>query len=148
MIMNGKRPTLISGVPKPAVSLATIRSQARAMPSEPARTWPDAATIEGLPSSPSSMKTSRKSPVAEVLVRGRRVGGEAAQVAAGREDLLVGGGEHHDAGVVVLLDRPQRVEQLAEQLIGERVPRLRVVQGDGRDAVGDVELDLLVSSHE
>ena len=61
MIMNGNSPTLISGVPKPAVSLATIRSQARAMPSEPARTWPLAATSVGFPSSPISRNTSTKS---------------------------------------------------------------------------------------
>ena len=57
MIMNGNRPTLISGVPNPAPSLAMIRSQASAMPSEPARTWPFAATSDGLPSSPSSLNT-------------------------------------------------------------------------------------------
>ena len=40
-----------------------IRSQARAIPSDPARTWPEAATIDGLPSSPSSMKTCGNSAV-------------------------------------------------------------------------------------
>jgi hypothetical protein len=60
MIMKGKRPTLISGVPKPAPSRAMIRSQASAIPSDPARTWPFAATIEGLPSSPIALKTSTK----------------------------------------------------------------------------------------
>src|ERR1035441_9217204 len=54
MIMNGNRPTLISGVPKRTPSLATIRSQASARPSAPARTCPLAAQIEGLPSSPIS----------------------------------------------------------------------------------------------
>ena len=56
--MKGNRPTLISGVPKPAPSLATIRSQARAIPSDPARTCPFAATIVGLPSSPMVLKSS------------------------------------------------------------------------------------------
>ena len=49
MIMNGKTPTLISGVPNVAVCLATIRSQQSATPSEPASTWPLAAQIVGLP---------------------------------------------------------------------------------------------------
>ena len=40
-----------------------IRSQASAIPSEPASTWPVAATIDGLPSSPSSMKTCGNSAV-------------------------------------------------------------------------------------
>ena len=65
--MNGNRPTLISGVPKPAVSLAMIRSQASAIPSAPASTWPLAARIEGLPSSPSSVKTCGKSAVPRYL---------------------------------------------------------------------------------
>ena len=148
MIMKGKSPTLISGVPKPAVSLAMIRSQAIAIPSEPASTWPEAATIEGLPSSPSSMKTCGKEAGREVLVGSGRVGSEAAEVAARREDLLVGRSEHHHPGVVVLLDSPQGVEELREELVRERVPRLRIVQGDRRHTVGDLELDLLVSGHK
>ena len=76
MIMNGNRPTLISGVPKPAVSLAMIRSQASAIPSEPARTCPFAATIEGLPSSPSSRNTSTKSSIPMYLCA---VGASAAK---------------------------------------------------------------------
>ena len=90
----------------------------------------------------------REEPGGEVLVGGRRIRREAAEVAARREDLLVGGGEHHDASVVVFLDRAKRVQELRQQLIGERVPGLRIVEGDGRDAVCDLELDLLVSSHE
>src|SRR5919109_778973 len=43
MIMNGNTPTLISGVPNVAESLATTRSQASASPSAPASTWPYAA---------------------------------------------------------------------------------------------------------
>ena len=134
MIMNGNRPTLISGVPKPALSLATIRSQASAIPSEPARTWPLAATIEGLPSSPSSTEDLRERPVPKNLSAVGASAAEAAEVAAGREDLLVRGGEHDDAHGVVGLRRAQRLEQLAQQLIGERVARLRVVEGDRGDA--------------
>ena len=50
MIMNGNTPTLISGVPNVALSLATIRSHASARPSAPASTWPFAAQSVGLPS--------------------------------------------------------------------------------------------------
>ncbi len=67
MIMKGKIPTLISGVPKPAVSLATIRSQARAMPSAPARTWPLAAQRVGLPSCPISLNSAGKRSVPKCL---------------------------------------------------------------------------------
>ena len=52
--MNGNSPTLISGVPNPALSFAMIRSHASAMPSDPARQWPLAAQIVGLPSVPIS----------------------------------------------------------------------------------------------
>ncbi len=52
MIMNGNAPTLISGVPNSAPSLAITRSHASAMPSEPASTCPPAAHSDGLPSSP------------------------------------------------------------------------------------------------
>ena len=48
--MKGNTPTSISGVPKVALSLATIRSHASATPSAPASTWPLAAQMVGLPS--------------------------------------------------------------------------------------------------
>ncbi len=41
----------------------------------------------------------------------------------------------------------ERVEELGQELVGERVSRLGIVQRDRRDAVGDVELDLLVGGH-
>ncbi len=59
-IMNPNRPTLISGVPNVACSLATTRSQASASPSAPARTWPRAAQMTGLPSSPISVNRRGK----------------------------------------------------------------------------------------
>ena len=67
MIMNGKTPTLISGVPKRALSRATIRSQASASPSAPASTWPLAAHSDGLPSSPISWNRRGKRSVAKCL---------------------------------------------------------------------------------
>ena len=47
--MKGNTPTLISGVPKRAPSLARIRSQHSASPSAPASTCPLAAQTVGLP---------------------------------------------------------------------------------------------------
>jgi len=67
MIMNGNRPTLISGVPNRAPSLAMIRSQAKANPRAPASTCPLAAQIDGLPSSPSRRKARGKRSVAKCL---------------------------------------------------------------------------------
>ena len=105
MIMNGKTPTLISGVPNVAPSRATIRSQASARPSAPASTWPLAAQIDGLPSWPMQREQRAGSGRCRVLVDERHVGGEAGEVAAGREDLLVRRGEHDAAHVVVGLGR-------------------------------------------
>ena len=65
MIMNGNRPRLISGVPNSAVSAATTRSQARAMPSAPASTCPFAAQIVGLPSPPITPNRRTKRSVAK-----------------------------------------------------------------------------------
>ena len=67
MIMNGKAPTLISGVPNSAPSFATIRSQASAIPSAPASTWPLAAHRVGLPSSPISRKSAGNRSVPKCL---------------------------------------------------------------------------------
>ena len=58
--MNGNTPTLISGVPKVAVSLAITRSHESAMPSAPASTCPFAAHSVGLPSSPISRNSWTK----------------------------------------------------------------------------------------
>ena len=75
----------------------------------------------------------------EVLVHERRVGREAAEVAARREHLLVRGGEHDAAHGVVVARVRERGQQVVEQLVGERVARLGLVERDRRDAVvGDV----------
>ena len=67
MIMNGNSPTLISGVPNRAPSRATIKSHASAIPSAPASTWPLAAQIVGLPSSPISRNSRGNRSVAKCL---------------------------------------------------------------------------------
>src|SRR5215212_4167295 len=67
MIMYGNAPTLISGVPKVAPSLAITRSQERARPIPPASTWPLAAQRDGLPSRGISRKNSRKRSEAKCL---------------------------------------------------------------------------------
>ena len=124
MIMNGNTPTLISGVPKVAVSLATIRSQASAMPSAPASTWPFAAQIVGLPSSLISVNSRGKRSVPKCLCTSGTSAAKPVEVAAGAEHLLVGGGEHHAAHALVVARRLEGVDQLAEQLVGERVARV------------------------
>ena len=81
MIMNGNTPTSISGVPNVAVSLAITKSHASARPSAPASTWPFAAQIEGLPSSPSNRNRWGKRSVPDVLLDDRDVARELIQVA-------------------------------------------------------------------
>ena len=71
---------------------------------------------------------------AEVLVHERRVPREPAEVGARGEDLLVRGREHHAAHRVVVAGALKRLRQAQQQLRGERVARVRVVQRDRRDA--------------
>ena len=82
---------------------------------------------------------------AEVLVHERHVAREAAQVGARGEHALVRRGEHDAARGVVVAGGLVGVDQLAEQLVRQRVARVRLVQRDRRDAVVvDVEEDRLV----
>ena len=113
-------------------------------PSAPASTWPLAAQIVGLPSSPIRRNRRGKRSVAEVLVDERGLGGEPAEVAARGEDLLVGGREHDAADGVVVAGGGEGRDQLVEQLEGQRVASLGVVERDGRDPVGDLVAELLV----
>src|SRR3954462_8625226 len=152
MIMNGKTPTLISGVPNVAVSLATIRSQASATPSAPARTWPPArpAARAGPPRRADrrlaefadELEQAHEPLRAEVLVHQRHLAREAGQVAAAGEDLLVRGGEHDAAHVLVVAGALEGLDGLLQQLVGEGVARVGVVEGDRRDPVGGGVADL------
>ena len=136
MIMNGNTPTLISGVPKVALSFATIRSHASARPSAPASTCPFAAQIVGLPSVHDRPEQAREALRAEVLVHERHVGGELVEVAAGREDLLVRGGEHHAAHAVVVAGASSNAPiRSVSSSFAERVARVGLVEGDGGDAI-------------
>ena len=76
MIMNGNRPTLISGVPNPAPSLAMIRSQASAIPSEPASTWPVGGDDRGLAELAERLEDVGEGPVPKYLCA---VGASAAK---------------------------------------------------------------------
>ena len=132
--MKGKTPTLISGVPKVAFSPATTRSQASASPSAPARQWPLTAQITGLPSSPMTVKSRGKRSVADMLVHERHVGREAGEVPARAEGRLVRGGEHDAAHRVVVARRLEGGDEVGQQLVGQRVARVRLVHGDGGHA--------------
>ena len=148
MIMNGNRPTLISGVPKPALSLAMIRSQARAIPSAPASTWPLAATIDGLPSSPSSMNTCGKSAVPRYLWA---VGASAAKpprLPPAENTFSCEEASTTTRTASSAFAARSASSSSAQQLVGERVARLRVVERDRRDVLGDLVADLLVAGQE
>ena len=80
----------------------------------------------------------------EVLVDQRRVGGEAAEVGAGAEDLLARAGQDDGADLVVVADPLHRVDELAEHLVRERVALLGAVQRHRGDAAGDLVEKLLV----
>ena len=65
-----------------------------------------------------------------VLVGERHVGGEAREVAAAREHLLVRGGEHDAADRIVVTRGLERTEQFVEQFVRQRVARVRLIQCD------------------
>ena len=62
--------------------------------------------------------------MAKCLSTSGDVGGEAAEIGARAEDLVPGAGQHHRPDPVVVAGRPHRVDELAEQLRGERVALL------------------------
>ena len=140
MIMNGNTPTLISGVPKVALSLATIRSHASARPSAPASTWPFAAQSVGLPELHDRLEQPREALRAEVLVHERHVGGELVEAAAGREDLLVRRGEHHAAHAVV---GARELERRRSGRVSSSFESALRVSGWSRAMVATPSLDLI-----
>src|SRR4051794_40900859 len=72
----------------------------------------------------------------EVLVHQRHVGREAAEVAARAEGRLVRRRENYAAHVVVAACMLERLEQVVQELVAQRVSRVRLVERDRRDAVG------------
>ena len=81
---------------------------------------------------------AREPLAAECLARAATSARSPSQVAAAGEDPLVRRGEHHDPDRVVVAGVLERLDQLGEQLVGERVAGLGLVERDRRDAgVGD-----------
>ena len=123
-----------------------IRSQASAIPSAPASTCPLAAQIDGLPSSPSSRNSAREALGGEVLVHERHLGGEARPGWPPAENTFSWvevSTTHRTVGVVAR--GLERGDQLAQQLVGERVARVGLVERDRRHAgVGDVVAERVV----
>ena len=70
----------------------------------------------------------------DVLVHERHVGGEAGEVAARAEGRLVRGGEHDAAHGVVVARGLEGGDEVAQQLVGQRVARVGLVHGDGGHA--------------
>jgi hypothetical protein len=79
---------------------------------------------------------ARKALGPEVPVYDRDVSGELVEAGAGGEDLVVGRAEHDAADALVVAGRLERVDQLAQQLVRERVALVRLVERDGRDTIG------------
>jgi len=79
-----------------------------------------------------------------VSVDQRCIGVERAQVRAGGEDLVVGRRQDDAPHGVIVAGVAKRVQQPLEQRRRERVARLRVVEGDGRDAAFDFVEDKLL----
>src|SRR5215216_5680875 len=112
MIMNGKTPTLISGVPKVALSFATIRSHESA-----SQHVPVGRAQRRLSELHDRLEEPREALRAEVLVNERHLRRELVEAAPGREDGLVGGGQDHATHAVVGASQLERRRHVAEELI-------------------------------
>jgi hypothetical protein len=139
MIMNGKTPTLISGVPNVTPSRATIRSHARASPSAPARTCPFAAQIVGLPSSPTSVNSRGNFVVPKCLWTS---GTSAAKPARLPPELKTFSCVDVRT-IVVVAGALERRDERVEHRVAQRVARVGVVEADRGDARLDVVADRL-----
>ena len=133
--MNGNVPTLISGVPNVGLlggddQIARERDPERAGEHVPAR-----GADRRLAELADQLEQLDEALGAEVLVHERHLGREAAEVGARGERLLVRGGQHHAAHLLVVAGPLEGGDQAAEQLRRERVARVGVVQRDRRDAV-------------
>ena len=139
MIMNGNTPTLISGVPNRTPSRATIRSQASAMPSAPASTWPLAAQIDGLPSSPISRNSRGKRSVAKCLCTSGTSAANPARLPPLENTFSCVDVSTTQRTASSSRAALERGDQVVEHRVGERVARLRLVERDGGDArLGDL----------
>ena len=121
------------------------RSHASAMPNAPASTWPPAAQIDGLPSSPSSRKMWRsariRSACARAARRRRSRPGSRPRTRPSRARRSSTTQRTPSSSRALT----KRVDQLPEQLGRQRVAGVRLVERDRRDAaVRDVVEDRLV----
>ena len=132
--MNGNTPTLISGVPK---RTPVARDDEVARQRETQRAGQH-VTVGGadrrLAELADDAEQAREAISAEVLVHERRLRREPGQVAAAREHLLVGRGEHDAADGGVVTGRLEGGDQVVEDLVGERVARVGLVERDRGDA--------------
>ena len=134
MIMNGKAPTLISGVPNSAPSLRDDQVAGERDPQR-ARQHVAVGRAERRLAELADQPEQRREPVgAEVLVHERDLGREAGQVGARGEHPLVRGGEHDAAHAVVLAREREGREQVVEQLGRQRVAVVGLVERDRGDA--------------
>jgi hypothetical protein len=69
-------------------------------------------------------------------VHERGLGRKAGQVASAGEDLLVRRREHDGADSLVVARQLEGLDQVVEHVVGQRVARLRVVEGDRGHAGG------------
>jgi hypothetical protein len=82
-----------------------------------------------------------------VLAHERDVGREAGEVAARAERPRVRGGQDDAPHGLVVAGAAEGVEQVAQQLVGQRVARVRVVERHRGDPVGDVVADPRLRAH-
>ena len=100
--MNGKAPTLISGVPKLAPSAGEDQVARQRDPERAREHVPAGRAQRRLAELADQLEHADEALGAEVLVDQRPLGREAAQVRARGERALVGGAQHHAARRLVV----------------------------------------------
>ena len=134
---------MISVVPKVAFSDATRMSQHAANASPAPSAGPLIAPITGTAQSVIAhiaSRAGRAGSVTSVAVRFTSRLADRAQVDAGHERAISRRGEDDDAHISVVVEREERVAQLGEGRVVDRVHG-RAIECDGRDVLGDVDTD-------
>ena len=135
MIMNGKTPTLISGVPKRAPSRGDDQVAGQREPERAGEHVAVGGAQRRLAELADQPEQAREALGPEVLVDERHVGGEARRGCRRAENTFscveVSTTQRTASSSRAALERG---EQLVEQLVGQRVARLGLVERDRRDA--------------
>ena len=145
MIMNGNTPTHDLGGPEARPLARHDQVAAEREPERAGETCPFAAQMVGFPSCMIVRNRRGKRSVPKCLCTGATSPANWSRLPPAEKTFSVRRGQDHAADALVVAGRLERVDQLTEQLIRERVAGVGLVESDCCDAVrADVVEDRLV----